>query len=181
MVPKCVSKIFHCSTPNYSLLSIPTSHTSYWFGCGCEFILTLQSFWISYVALVLIDASNWQHPILLDQILDYARYQQHENMLNKNVTWSYVLWKKLKIFFNISNEFSTTNMLFLCRPLYFFSKINYSTLCIWEHQLIKQGISKKTPFCEPLWKLKNDPYYVWLYKLFFCKTQLSLTNPRSPM
>jgi len=68
--------------------------------------------------IVLIDASNWQHPILLDQIPDYARYQQHKNMLGENVIWSYVLWKSFwKIFFNIPNEFSTTDLLFLCHPL----------------------------------------------------------------
>jgi len=68
--------------------------------------------------IVLVNASNWQNQILFDQILDYARYQQHKNMLGKDATWSYVLWISFwKMFFNIPNEFSTIDLLFLCRPL----------------------------------------------------------------
>jgi len=58
----------------------------------------------------------------------------------------------------------------------FFQNKLFNVVSIWDHQSIKQRISKKTPFCEPFWKVKNDPYYACLCKLNFYKTQLSLTN-----
>jgi hypothetical protein len=89
MVPKYVSRVFHCSTPNCSLPSILQFqlHTLL-----VDLVVDVNSslhcvhFESHMWLIVLIDASNLQNLVLLDQILDYAKYQQHKNMLGENAT-----------------------------------------------------------------------------------------------
>jgi hypothetical protein len=146
-------------------------------------LIQLCSFWISYVVAcsfswcIKLTKSSYPWPNTklskIQQCKTHDKQECHMKLCFVN--------KFLENVFQDTKWILNNIFALLMSPIViFFQNKLFNFVSIWDHQPIEQRISRRTPFCEPFWMLKNDLYCACMYKQNFHRTWLSLTNPRSP-